>query len=199
MNAEVNKSQQMQSEIHDCQMKNSPIIWINLEMTGLDVEKEKIIEIACLVTDGDLKIIAEGPNIIIHQSDEILNSMGEWCTLQHGQSGLTDAVRKSQINTAEAERCVLEFLKKHTEKGLCPLAGNSVYMDKLFLIKYMPSLAEHFHHRIIDVSTIKELCRRWYPHIYATVPSKKSTHRALEDILESVEELKYYRSSIFKS
>uniref|UniRef100_A0A2C9JJU4 Exonuclease domain-containing protein n=1 Tax=Biomphalaria glabrata TaxID=6526 RepID=A0A2C9JJU4_BIOGL len=179
--------------------KNTPIIWIDLEMTGLDVDKDRIIEIACLVTDGDLQLIAQGEDLVIHQSDEILNNMGEWCTNQHGQSGLTEAVRKSQISTAEAERRILDFLRKHTEERTCPLAGNSVYMDKLFLEKYMPSLTQHLHYRIIDVSTVKEICRRWYPQNYESAPIKKSSHRAMDDILESVEELKYYRSTIFKS
>ncbi|CAL1528101.1 unnamed protein product [Lymnaea stagnalis] len=174
------------------------IVWVDLEMTGLDVEKDKIIEIACLVTDGDLNLLAEGLNIVIHQSDSLLNNMDEWCVQQHGQSGLTEAVKKSHITTDRAEQMVLDFLKLHTEKGQCPLGGSSVGIDKQFIAKYMPKLAEHFHYRIIDVSSIKELCRRWYPGILEKAPDKKLSHRALDDIMESVEELKFYRSTIFK-
>ncbi|XP_057677618.1 small fragment nuclease isoform X3 [Corythoichthys intestinalis] len=157
------------------------MVWVDLEMTGLDIENDKIIEMACIITDSNLNILAEGPNLIINQPDELLESMSEWCKEHHGKSGLTQAVRQSNVTLEQAENEFLSFVVQHTPPGQCPLAGNSVHADKRFLDKYMPKFMNHLHYRIIDVSTIKEICR------------------ALEDIRESINELKYYRASIFKA
>ena len=137
-------------------------------------------------------------SIIIHCEDEMLDSMNEWCVKQHGASGLTQACRESQVSCQEAERRVLEMLGKHTESGQCPLAGNSVGQDRKFIDKYMPSLAAWLHYRTVDVSTIKELARRWYPQVYEAAPKKDGSHRALGDIEESIKELQYYRENLFK-
>ncbi|KAG8569491.1 hypothetical protein GDO81_014432 [Engystomops pustulosus] len=140
----------------------------------------------------------EGPNLIIKQPDELLDSMSNWCKEHHGKSGLTQAVRDSKISLAQAEYEFLSFIRKHTPPGVCPLAGNSVHVDKQFLNKYMPQFMRHLHYRIIDVSTVKELCRRWYPVEYECAPKKAASHRALDDIRESIKELQFYRQSIFK-
>lgn len=178
--------------------KNERLVWVDLEMSGLDIEKEHILEMACLVTDGQLNIIAEGPSLIIHQPDSVLDAMGEWCTKHHGESGLTEAVRKSDISLAAAEHQMLDFIQKHTSPKAAILSGNSVHADKVFLDKFMPSFMAHLHYRIVDVSTVKELCRRWYPEEYKKAPPKAGAHRALDDIKESIEELKYYKTTIFK-
>ncbi|XP_053187290.1 small fragment nuclease [Scomber japonicus] len=175
------------------------MVWVDLEMTGLDIEKDKIIEMACIITDCDLNILAEGPNLIINQPDELLDGMSEWCKEHHGKSGLTQAVRDSKITLEQAEYEFLSFVRQHTPPGQCPLAGNSVHADKKFLDKYMPQFMYHLHYRIIDVSTIKELCRRWFSDDYKMVPHKKATHRALDDITESIKELQFYRANIFKA
>ncbi|XP_053547551.1 oligoribonuclease, mitochondrial [Bombina bombina] len=174
------------------------MVWVDLEMTGLDIDKDHIIEMACLITDSDLNILAEGPNLIIKQPDELLDGMSDWCKEHHGKSGLTQAVRDSNIALQQAEYEFLSFIRQHTPPGLCPLAGNSVHADKKFLDKYMPQFMRHLHYRIIDVSTIKELCRRWHPEEYELAPKKAASHRALDDIRESIKELQYYRESIFK-
>ncbi|XP_072449271.1 small fragment nuclease [Chiloscyllium punctatum] len=174
------------------------MVWVDLEMTGLDIEKDKIIEMACIITDADLNILAEGPHLIVNQPNELLDGMSEWCTEHHGKSGLTQAVRDSKISLQQAEYEFLSFVRQHTPPGLCPLAGNSVHADKKFLDKYMPQFMKHLHYRIIDVSTIKELCRRWYPDEYEDAPKKKASHRALNDIRESIKELQFYRTHIFK-
>ncbi|KAK7116468.1 hypothetical protein V1264_002142 [Littorina saxatilis] len=179
--------------------KQERLIWIDLEMTGLDVETDEIIEIACLVSTGSLDVVVEGPNIVIHQPKEVMDRMEEWCIQHHGQSGLTKAVLESKISTSDAEQKVLSFLQQHTVAGKAPLAGNSVFMDKAFLQKYMPSLVNHMHYRIVDVSTVKELCRSWYPDEFQKGPQKDCNHRALDDIRESIKELQYYRQAIFKS
>ncbi|KAJ2950944.1 hypothetical protein O0L34_g5316 [Tuta absoluta] len=175
------------------------IVWVDLEMTGLDIEKDHIMEIACLVTDADLNVVAKVPSIIIHQPDDILKDMNQWCVRQHGESGLTEACRKSKISIQDAEKQILEFVSKHVPEKKCPLGGNSVYMDRLFLRKYMPTLNEYLHYRIIDVSTIKELAKRWYPKEFSKIPQKKFSHRTLDDILDSIEELKYYKEHVFKT
>ena len=135
---------------------------------------------------------------MIHQSDQVLNAMGDWCQKHHAKSGLTESVRQSKISLKECEETVHEFLVKHTKKGACPLAGNSVGQDAKFLEKYMPKITQHLHYRIIDVSTIKELTKRWYPEIAREAPKKRLSHRALDDIKESIEELKFYREKVFK-
>uniref|UniRef100_UPI00398F2529 small fragment nuclease n=1 Tax=Pristiophorus japonicus TaxID=55135 RepID=UPI00398F2529 len=174
------------------------MVWVDLEMTGLDIEKDKIIEMACIITDSDLNILAEGPHLIVNQPNELLDGMSDWCTEHHGKSGLTQAVRDSKISLQQAEYEFLSFVRQHTPPGLCPLAGNSVHADKKFLDKYMPQFMKHLHYRIIDVSTIKELCRRWYPDEYEDAPKKKASHRALDDIHESIKELQFYRMHVFK-
>ncbi|MEN8129298.1 MAG: oligoribonuclease [Pseudomonadota bacterium] len=173
------------------------LIWIDLEMTGLDSRRDKIIEIATLVTDKHLNTIAEGPVITVHQSDEVLAGMDEWNTRQHGQSGLTARVRTSRLNEFDAQRETLIFLNRHTPAGASPMCGNSICQDRRFLAESMPELESFFHYRNLDVSTIKELVRRWAPDL-AKGLKKKSTHLAMEDIRESIEELEYYRNCFFK-
>ncbi|KAI9516528.1 Oligoribonuclease, mitochondrial [Dissostichus eleginoides] len=158
------------------------MVWVDLEMTGLDIEKDQIIEMACLITDSELNILAEGPNLIINQPKELLDGMSEWCVEHHGESGLTQAVQDSKITLEQAEYEFLSFVRQHTPPGQCPLAGNTVHADKRFLDKFMPQFMFHLHYRIIDVSTIKELCRKV----------------ALDDIQESIKELKFYRANVFK-
>ncbi|XP_032431561.1 small fragment nuclease [Xiphophorus hellerii] len=175
------------------------MVWVDLEMTGLDVEKDQIIEMACIITDSDLNIIAEGPSMIINQPDELLDGMSDWCKEHHGKSGLIQAVQNSKMTLEQAEYEFLSFVRQHTPPGQCPLAGNSVHADKRFLDKYMPQFMYHLHYRIIDVSTIKELCRRWFPEEFKMAPHKSATHRALDDIKESIKELQYYRACIFKA
>lgn len=177
----------------------SPIVWMDLEMSGLDPEVERILEIAVLVTDADLRVIAEGPDLIVHQSDDLLARMDAWNTEHHGDSGLTEAVRKSKLSEAEAEAQVLEFLKEHCVARQAPLAGNSIGQDRRFLYRYMPAVSDHLHYRSIDVSTIKELARRWYPDILEQAPVKKGAHRAMDDIAESIEELRFYREAVFRA
>ncbi|KAM9385252.1 small fragment nuclease [Pholidichthys leucotaenia] len=175
------------------------MVWVDLEMTGLDIEKDQIIEMACIITDSDLNILVEGPNLIIKQPDELLEGMSEWCKEHHGKSGLIQAVRCSNITLEQAEYEFLSFVRQHTPPGQCPLAGNSVHADKKFLDKHMPQFMCHLHYRIIDVSTIKELSRRWFLEEFKMAPHKKSTHRALDDIRESIKELQFYRANIFKA
>ena len=171
------------------------LIWIDLEMTGLDPEKERIIEMAAIVTDSQLNLIAESPVIAVHQSDELLNEMDDWNTKQHNASGLVARVKESQINEAKAEEMMLQFLKQYVPAGKSPMCGNTIYQDRRFLNRYMPELEKYFHYRLLDVSTLKELAFRWAPEVYAGV-KKDSKHLALDDIRESVEELKYYRAHL---
>jgi oligoribonuclease len=172
------------------------LVWLDLEMTGLDLEKDCIIEIATVVTDSQLNTVAEGPSLAIHQSDEILNQMGEWCTKQHNASGLVERIQKSTINAQEAEKQTLDFLKAYVPPNISPLCGNSICQDRRFLYKEMPTLAEFFHYRNIDVSTLKILAQRWYPQIAAKV-IKESRHLALNDVYDSIEELRFYREHLF--
>lgn len=173
-----------------------PLVWIDLEMSGLDPDTCEILEIATLVTDGQLELLAEGPDIVIHQPDPVLDRMDAWCTRQHGQSGLTAQVRASTTSLAEAEARTLEFLRAYCSPGKSPLCGNSIGHDRRFIVRYMPALAEFLHYRSIDVSSVKELARRWYPDL-PTHP-KGETHRALDDIRESIQELRHYRKHIFR-
>lgn len=173
------------------------LIWIDLEMTGLIPEKDVIIEIATLVTDSELTILAEGPMIAVHQSDAILGGMDEWNTRQHGKSGLTQRVKDSRTNTAEAEQATIAFLEKHVPRGKSPICGNSICQDRRFLARYMPKLEAYFHYRNMDVSTIKELTRRWAPEVMKLY-TKDSKHLALDDIRDSIEELKFYRANVFR-
>ena len=173
-----------------------PLVWVDLEMSGLDPESCQILEIAAIITDGDLNVIAEGPDLVIHQPDAVLEAMDEWCTRQHGQSGLTAAVRASTVSLADAEAQVLALIKAHCPAGKSPLCGNSIGHDRRFLIRYMPALAKHLSYRNVDVSSIKELVRRWYPQV--SPPPKRETHRALDDIRESIAELRFYRQHVFR-
>jgi len=179
-------------------MKNNQnLIWIDLEMTGLLPERDRIIEIATIVTDRNLTIIAEGPVFAIHQDDAVLAGMDEWNTRQHGQSGLVDRVRSSQVTEAQAEQETIAFLKQFIDAGRSPICGNSVCQDKRFLCNYMPNLASFFHYRQLDVSTIKELVARWAPKLLSGV-EKQSKHLALDDIKDSIAELVYYRKHFIR-
>ena len=173
------------------------LIWIDLEMTGLDPDNDVIIEMATIVTDSDLNVLAEGPTIAVHQSDEILAGMDEWNTRQHGQSGLTQRVRESRISAAEAEAQTLAFLEQWVPKGKSPICGNSICQDRRFLYRHMPKLEGYFHYRNLDVSTLKELAARWAPHVRDGV-KKSSTHLALADIRDSIAELRHYREHFIK-
>lgn len=175
------------------------LVWLDMEMTGLDPEREKIIEVAVIITDSDLNIVEEGPDLVVHQGPAVLNRMDQWNKKQHGGSGLIAAVRKSKVSVKEAETKVLEFLKKHCAEGKSPLCGNSVHHDKRFIIKYMPKLAKFLHYRIVDVSTVKELTKRWYSDKKnKKLPAKNGAHRAMDDVRESIEELRQLRKFFFK-
>lgn len=174
------------------------LAWIDLEMTGLEVETCTIIEIASLVTGPDLTILAEGPNLAIHQPDSCLEAMDTWNTRQHAKSGLTELVRASEISLEDAESQTLEFFNEHCVQGKTPLSGNSIGHDRMFLNRYMPNLASFFHYRNVDVSTVKELVRRWYGE-EAVLKKGANAHRALDDIRESVAEIRHYRDNFFVS
>ena len=176
--------------------KKSNLVWIDLEMTGLSPENDRIIEIATIVTDIHLQIVGEGPEIVIHQSDEKLDAMDEWNTNTHGESGLIEKVRESTIDEQEAERRTLAFVRRYATKNRSPLCGNAICQDRRFLDRYMPELSKYLHYRHLDVSTIKELAKRWRPDLVDN-QNKKSRHRAKDDILESIEELRRYRDNFF--
>lgn len=180
-------------------MPQSPnhLIWIDLEMTGLYPDSDTIIEIATLVTDSNLELVAEGPVLAIHQTNAILDAMDEWNTRQHGHSGLTERVRRSGINLATAEQLTLTFLQQHVPPNTSPMCGNSICQDRRFLARYMPELEKYFHYRHLDVSTLKELGKRWYPEMMGGF-KKDSKHLAMSDIYDSIAELKYYRDTFFK-
>jgi oligoribonuclease len=171
------------------------LIWIDLEMTGLDPNSDLIIEIATIVTDKNLNVIDKGPSIVVHQPDDVMNNMDEWCTNQHGKSGLTDRVHNSVISEETAENLTLAFLKKHVPAGKSPMCGNSICQDRRFLARYMPHLEVFFHYRNLDVSTLKELTNRWAPE-KKMVYAKESSHLAMDDIIDSIDELKHYRENI---
>lgn len=173
------------------------LVWIDLEMTGLNPDHDHIIEIATLVTDSDLRVVAEGPVFAIHQPDALLNGMDEWNTRQHNQSGLVQRVRESAVSEAMAEAETLAFLNQHLEPGQSPMCGNSIWQDRRFLTKYMPKLEQFFHYRMIDVSTLKELAKRWAPEV-ASGLQKESRHLAMDDIRDSINELIYYRQNFLK-
>lgn len=174
------------------------LIWIDLEMTGLDTQNDVIIEIATIVTDSELNELAEGPMLAIHQSDEIMGGMDEWNTNQHGKSGLTERVKNSTLTVADAERETLEFLQQYVPKGASPMCGNSICQDRRFMARLMPELEDFFHYRNLDVSTLKELAKRWAPDVAKGVV-KQSSHLALDDTRDSINELRHYREHLFKS
>lgn len=173
------------------------LIWIDLEMTGLNPETDLIIEIATIITDKDLNILAQGPVIAVHQSDEALAAMDDWNQLHHGQSGLIERVKASTVDDAEAERLTIEFLQQWVPANTSPICGNSIGQDRRFLVRYMPKLEAYFHYRNIDVSTLKELAARWAPALKDGF-KKETKHQALDDIIESIEELRYYREHFIK-
>lgn len=173
-----------------------PLVWINMEMTGLDPDRDEIIEIATIITDSELNVIARGPELVIHQEAKRFELMDDWNQDHHTRSGLWDLVLKSTTTLEAAEKQTLDFIKQHTGPRESPLCGNSIWQDRRFLCRHMQSINEYLHYRIIDVSSVKELAKRWYPGI-AQFEGKKEAHRAMDDILESVEELKYYQEKIF--
>jgi oligoribonuclease len=174
------------------------LVWIDCEMTGLDLGKDALVEIAVLVTDSELNIVDEGVDIVIHADDAVLDTMPDIVREMHANSGLTPLVRASAVSVAEAEAQVLDYVRKHVpDPRTAPLCGNSIATDRGFIARDMPALDAHLHYRMIDVSSIKELCRRWYPRIYYAQPDKGLTHRALADIKESIRELRYYRGTAF--
>lgn len=174
------------------------LVWMDLEMTGLDPEKDVILEIATIVTDGNLTVLGEGPVMAIHQSDEVLERMDPWCVEHHGASGLTRRCRESVLSESQAEERTLTFLREWCLERTSPLCGNSIHQDRRFLVRYMPRLNDYLHYRIVDVSSVKEIVERWYPNEFAP-PTKKKSHLALDDIRESIEELREYRRKFFRS
>lgn len=173
----------------------SRLVWVDLEMTGLDPETCSIVEIATIVTDSELGVVAEGPSLVVYQPEEALAAMGDVVRAMHERSGLLDRIRASRVGLEEAKASTLAFLEEHVDPGTAPLCGNSVWKDRAFLERYMPEVVRHLHYRIVDVSTLKELARRWFPG--AGAPKKNETHRALDDIRESIEELRWYRARLF--
>lgn len=174
----------------------APLVWIDMEMSGLDPEACAILEVAVLITNGELEEIAEGPDVVIQQPKAVIDAMDDWNTKHHGESGLIARVAASQVTLEAAEEQVLAFVAAHTKQGASPLCGNSVHQDRAFIARYMPRLNAHLHYRNVDVSTLKELVRRWYPDV--PIPQKREAHRALSDIRESLEELRYYRARVFR-
>lgn len=178
--------------------KSDNLVWIDLEMTGLDPLVDHVIEVATIVTDAELNVIGEGPVVVIHQPDEVLARMDDWNRRTHGESGLLERVRRSSSTAHDAERMTLEFLQQHAEVGASPMCGNSICQDRRFLAREMPSLEKFFHYRNLDVSTLKELARRWAPNVLAGL-QKTSRHLAIDDVRESIDELRYYRRTLFRS
>ena len=174
------------------------LVWVDCEMTGLDLAKDALIEVAALVTDPDLRVLGEGVDVVIHADETALKGMPEVVRKMHETSGLTEAVRRSTVTVAQAQDMVMEYVTQHVpEPRIAPLCGNSIATDRSFLVRDMPLLDAHLHYRMVDVSSIKELCRRWYPRVYFSQPPKGMAHRALADIRESIRELEYYRRTIF--
>ncbi|CAK0897401.1 unnamed protein product, partial [Prorocentrum cordatum] len=186
------------------------LVWVDCEMTGLGSHggpgADALLEVACLITDGSLRPVAEGPDLVIHHPDDVLDGMNDWCKRQFGWRGggdvepglLADSVRKSTVTLEEADQQLLEFVSGHVAKGAGVLAGNTVHMDKRFLDKFCPKFMAHLHYRLVDVSTVKELCRRWHPDAFSRAPKKKGAHRAMDDIRESLAELEFYQGAIFR-
>jgi oligoribonuclease len=178
--------------------KPNNLIWLDLEMTGLNPDRDRIIEIATVVTDFNLDIVAEGPSVAIHQSDEILNTMDAWNTNQHNKSGLVQRVRTSPFTERKAEEKTLDFLSQYVVAGKSPMCGNSICQDRRFIYKWMPALSSFFHYRNLDVSSIKILAQNWSPHLLNNFVKEEATHLALPDIYDSIKELRFYRESFFK-
>ena len=183
----------------DSKQKKTNLVWMDLEMTGLDPETCTILEIGTVITDGNLKLVATGPSIAIHQNDKVLRTMESWSKEHHKKSGLTEECRRSKINMKKAEELVLAFVKTHCVAKTARLCGNSIWQDRRFLTKYMPKLETYLHYRMVDVSSIQELVSRWYPGKHQTPGKKDQNHRAMDDILKSIDELRYYRSKVFVS
>lgn len=187
-------TQEVSNSTHEVPLKKNDLnlVWMDLEMTGLNPEHERILEIAVIVTNPDLSVCVEGPVIVVHQSDEVLNAMDAWNKGTHGRSGLIDKVKSSTVTEEEAEKEIIKFLKKYVPAHTSPLCGNSIGQDRRFLVKYMPKLEGFMHYRNVDVSSLKELARRWKPEVFASFKSQQA-HTALADIRESINELKHYR------
>lgn len=178
---------------------DAPLVWIDLEMTGLEVERDVIVEIACIVTDADLNALDDGIELIVHAEPESLKQMGDFVREMHTKSGLLPKIEQSEISVADAQKATLEYVRVHVPAATsAPLCGNSIGTDRRFLAAHMRELDDYLHYRSIDVSSIKELCRRWYPAVYKRRPNKSEHHRALDDIRESIEELRFYRESLFR-
>ncbi|WP_043631433.1 oligoribonuclease [Chromobacterium haemolyticum] len=173
------------------------LIWLDMEMTGLNPETDRIIEVAMIVTDSQLNVVAESPVLVIHQPDEVLDGMDDWNKNTHGKSGLIEKVKASTLGEAEAEQILLDFMARYVPPRITPMCGNTIHQDRRFMVRWMPKLEEYFHYRNLDVSTLKELCKRWKPEVARGVV-KRGKHEALADILESIEELRYYREHFLK-
>ncbi len=173
------------------------LIWLDMEMTGLNPETDRIIEVAMIVTDSQLNVVAESPVLVIHQPDAVLDGMDDWNKNTHGKSGLIEKVKASTLGEAEAEQILLDFMAQHVPPRITPMCGNTIHQDRRFMVRWMPKLEEYFHYRNLDVSTLKELCKRWKPEVARGVV-KRGKHEALADILESIEELRYYREHFLK-
>lgn len=177
--------------------KKDRLVWIDLEMTGLDPAKCTVLEIGAIVTDGELDVVAEGPSFAIHHSEKILRGMEPWSKHHHKKSGLTGECRASRVSMRKAEDETLAFLKKHCVERTAPLCGNTVWQDRRFLVKYMPRLERFLHYRVVDVSSVKELVSRWYPEDHKMPRQKNQSHRVMDDIRESIEEMRFYRRKVF--
>lgn len=181
----------------DSKQRDDLLVWVDCEMTGLDPKTCTLLEIGAVITDGQLDVVAEGPSIAIHHSDKVLNGMEAWSRFHHKKSGLTQACRESKVSLKKAEQQILHFVQKHCKKQTAPLCGNTIWQDRRFLVKYMPNLEKYLHYRIVDVSSIKQLVKHWYPADHAMPREKKQTHRVTDDILESIDELRHYRKKVF--